>query len=545
VAPTPEISVVIPTRNGAERLPRCLTALAGQTAAPRLETIVVDDGSENVSRVAEVVRAFPPTRLVRQEARGVAAARNSGIRSALGSVVCFTDDDCAPAPDWAEQLAAAINAGADAAGGLTLPARPDNVFDVTTQNICNFAAEYAAVTRPQTMYLAGSNLAARRSVLLEVLFDERFRGAAEDRDWCARLVAARQVIARVPGAVVLHAPGLDLKGFVRKHVHYGRGAYTFRRFLGSDWKLESPGFYRALLAQGFESGLLEGLLTVAAQVSTAAGFVYERARDGHGRFRRRSPTKAVILAAGSGTRLGRIHGGLPKCLLELGGRTLIERQLDALRAVDISSIIVVVGCEADRVRGLRQRGLAFIENPRFRETDSLYSLWLARHQLPDGFVLANSDVLFDPLLLADLVNDPHEDALLISRTGDAGSGRLDEEATKVKVTNGRVVDIGKELDMSDADGEYVGIAKFGPSGSRQLLDIVDGLVSRGRQQDIVPHALRELLTRQRVYAVDARRPWIEIDFEHDLHRAATLILPAIATSSPHQSGRRRPLASPL
>src|SRR5215475_805873 len=127
----------------------------------------------------------------------------------------------------------------------------------------------------------------------------------------------------------------------------------------------------------------------------------------------RGAMKAIILAAGTGSRLDQ-SGETVKSLLKFGSSTLIELQCKFLRACGISEINVVVGFEAERVRRTCGPGIEYIENPIFAKTNSLYSLWLAREYFSDGFVVINSDVLFHPQLLWDLLTARHEDALLIS-----------------------------------------------------------------------------------------------------------------------------------
>ena len=112
--------------------------------------------------------------------------------------------------------------------------------------------------------------------------------------------------------------------------------------------------------------------------------------------------KAIILAAGKGTRL---DGAAvkPKCLVEVGGLTLLQRQIETLRSLDVNEIVIVVGFGADSIREACDARIAFVENSKFAETSSLYSLWLAQEHLEQGFVVLNSDVLFHPQLLADLL----------------------------------------------------------------------------------------------------------------------------------------------
>ena len=97
--------------------------------------------------------------------------------------------------------------------------------------------------------------------------------------------------------------------------------------------------------------------------------------------------RAVILAAGRGGRLRDVTGNRPKCLARIGERTLIDRQIRALRRCGIDTITVVAGFRAADVRRSCGAGIDFVVNARYASTNSLYSLWLARDLLLDGFVV--------------------------------------------------------------------------------------------------------------------------------------------------------------
>src|SRR5919109_3038090 len=99
--------------------------------------------------------------------------------------------------------------------------------------------------------------------------------------------------------------------------------------------------------------------------------------------------RAVILAAGKGSRLNGTIGDKPKCLVRVGDRTLIERQIETFRSVGIDDIKVIVGCQADRGQQACGNGVSYIENTGYAQTNSLYSLWLARPLLLDGFLVTN------------------------------------------------------------------------------------------------------------------------------------------------------------
>jgi L-glutamine-phosphate cytidylyltransferase len=235
--------------------------------------------------------------------------------------------------------------------------------------------------------------------------------------------------------------------------------------------------------------------------------------------------KGIILAAGRGARLNGGNNDMPKCLVALGGETLLSRNIRLLRQAGVDDIVVVVGCAADTVRRTCQ-GVSFVENARFAQTNSLYSLWLARPMLTGGFVVMNCDVLVHPQLMTDLLTARHEDALLLAyRDEDTAYG---DEEMKVRVQAGRVVDISKTMDPAIADGENLGVAKFGAEGARVLIDEMDALIAGGDHKAWVPRAFKAFAERRPLHAIGTRGlPWTEIDFPEDYRRAVEVVLPQI------------------
>lgn len=236
--------------------------------------------------------------------------------------------------------------------------------------------------------------------------------------------------------------------------------------------------------------------------------------------------RAVILAAGRGGRLSGVIGEHPKCLARVGERTLLERQIEALRRAGVEAVTIVGGYGSDQVRRVCPRGVSLAINDDFAGTNSLYSLWLVRDQLADGFLVLNCDVLFHPRLLDDLLTARAEDALLV----DARAGRapLGDEEMKVCVRGGLVTAISKSLAEPDTDAENVGIGRFGPEGARLLVRLMDDLLANGARRDWLPRAFGAFAAVRPLRAIDTRGlPWIEIDFPEDYWRACSEVLPAI------------------
>jgi choline kinase len=236
--------------------------------------------------------------------------------------------------------------------------------------------------------------------------------------------------------------------------------------------------------------------------------------------------RGIILTAGVGERLRQVTGDRPKCLATVGGCTIIERQLQTLRMCGITEIGVVTGYRAADVRRVCGPSVEFVHNPRFAVTNSLYSLWLARDLLKNGCVLLNCDVVFHHQLLTDLLTAKYEDALLMAFRGR--DEVYSEEEMKLRVRGGRVVEISKTMHDGDADGESIGIAKFGQAGAILLVEELNRLVSAGAIKDWAPAAFAAFSRRRTLNVVDHRGfPWIEIDSPQDYWRACTHIAPAL------------------
>jgi choline kinase len=248
--------------------------------------------------------------------------------------------------------------------------------------------------------------------------------------------------------------------------------------------------------------------------------------------------RAVILAAGRGHRLRAVTGDSPKCLVRIGRCSLLERQIRSLGACGIERIAVVAGFRAGDVRRVCGPEVDLVVNTEYESTSSLYSLWLARDLLVEGFVVLNCDVLFPDLLLRDLLTARDEDALLMAAT--RGAVYSDEEM-KIRVRAGCVAEIAKTLDPADADGENVGIAKFGATGAKLLVEQIGEVLADGGAREWLPRAFAAFAERRPLHVVETRGyPWIEIDFPEDYRRACAEVLPAIidleaAGAHPHAS----------
>jgi glycosyltransferase involved in cell wall biosynthesis len=199
----PEISVIVPTYNGASRISSCLESILNQNTSRIYEIIVVDDGSTDDT--AHVVSTFPEIRLFVRQNRGPAAARNFGVSQALGNIIVFTDDDCIPLPDWLENLVQPLD---DSRVTGCKGAYLSKQSEVTAQFVqIEYEEKYEILAGMKETNLIDTYSAAfRKSAFSEVGgFDESFPNASvEDRDLSIKLAQAGHKLVFVPTALVYH-----------------------------------------------------------------------------------------------------------------------------------------------------------------------------------------------------------------------------------------------------------------------------------------------------------------------------------------------------
>ncbi len=283
----PRFSVVIPTRNRAAAVDRCLTALAEQDVTPAdFEVIVVDDGSEiSLEEIAARHSGLLNLRYLRQAPHSPARARNWGLREASGDYVIFLDDDCIPQSGWLRAFDHAFLRAPEAGLGGRIDNAPENtIFGRASQALISFLYGYFSENPDAVPFFCSNNLAFPRLKLLGLSgFDESFPFAAgEDRELCARWREAGEL--RLAGdAVVLHRQALSFTGFLAQHFRYGIGAATFwekrHNHTGGGAKLMPLRFYRQMLAYPFrreERKFTVAALILLSQAANASGYFSAR-----------------------------------------------------------------------------------------------------------------------------------------------------------------------------------------------------------------------------------------------------------------------------
>jgi len=238
--------------------------------------------------------------------------------------------------------------------------------------------------------------------------------------------------------------------------------------------------------------------------------------------------EAVILAAGFGSRLGHHTREIPKALLKVGKRPLIYYTIQTLTKNGIKDVIVVTGHKGYVLRDyLLQFDLnfRFVHNSLYKKTNNIYSLYLAMDHISGGFYILNSDVLFHPGIFEKLHSSKKEN--LILSVDDFKE--LGEEEMKVKIENGVVKRISKQLDPQEADGEYIGIARVEENIVDDLYNHVSKVMEKKGRIVFYEEAFQSMMDDNIAvyYESTDGLPWIEIDTPADLMRARYEIYPRI------------------
>jgi GT2 family glycosyltransferase len=223
----PRVSVIVPVYNGQETILPCLHSLFGlRYPADRLELIVVDNGSTD-DTPAIVGRLQDRLRIMREDRRGPAAARNRGIREASGDCIALTDADCVVDPDWLAELVQPLAAPeVGISGGRILSMEPCNRIERFGEKIHDHRRALEEFEPP---YAIAMNWASRRSVLLEAgLFDETLlRGEDVDLAWRIRAAGFRLVYRHT--ALIYHRNERTLRGLLAEGYAHGYYAVAVRR----------------------------------------------------------------------------------------------------------------------------------------------------------------------------------------------------------------------------------------------------------------------------------------------------------------------------
>lgn len=243
--------------------------------------------------------------------------------------------------------------------------------------------------------------------------------------------------------------------------------------------------------------------------------------------------KAVILMAGKGTRLHPITLDTQKSMIKIGDKTILEHMLHRLVDCGIDEIILVVGYRHEDIK--KKMGdefcgakILYVLNPVYDKTNNIYSLYLAKDHIEDGILIVNGDDVVNKNILKAILESEHKNAAVV----DDSNTDLPEEAMKVTVFNGKIIDIGKTIPKHKAHGDAIGVYKLSPEGAKVFFEEIEKFIDRGETNVFYLHAMKELLKKMDVRMVSTKGlSWFEIDDHNDLKEAHNIIIKIIEEES--------------
>lgn len=244
--------------------------------------------------------------------------------------------------------------------------------------------------------------------------------------------------------------------------------------------------------------------------------------------------KAIILAAGKGTRLGKYTQNLPKCMLEFFGKTLIERQVEILRACKIEDITIVKGYMGDKIN---IPGVKYAFNKNFDTTNMVESLFCVQEELEGEVIVCYADIIYERKVIKKVLEDNSEIGVVVDEDyWDYWTERLEnpqEDVESLVVNQGKIVELGHpNCDLEKAKLRYVGIIKFSEKGIQNLKKAYfenkqeffeknePWLRSKCFKQAYMTCILQELINRRHeIKPILIKRGWLEFDTERDYEKA--------------------------
>jgi choline kinase len=241
--------------------------------------------------------------------------------------------------------------------------------------------------------------------------------------------------------------------------------------------------------------------------------------------------QAIILSAGQGSRLGQLTHDRPKCLIEFGGRSLLDRQLDVAAGCGIEEVVVVTGFREQAVEAALARrrdvgegpAVSTIFNPFYKVADNTGSLFMARDALSGDTLVWNGDTMVSPALMTKVVaNERQGIAVTIDRKADG----YDADDMKVVEDGGRLRAIGKRLCAADGvNAESIGLLAFRGDGTERFRAAIENAMRSPEGTQIwYLRVIHHLARESDVWTLDiAGEQWGEVDFPEDVARAEAMV----------------------
>ncbi|CEN31581.1 phosphocholine cytidylyltransferase family protein [Paraclostridium sordellii] len=228
--------------------------------------------------------------------------------------------------------------------------------------------------------------------------------------------------------------------------------------------------------------------------------------------------KAILLAAGRGTRISKSIKDIPKSTLQIDGIPLIRRSVSMLIERNIKPIVCVGYCKEKIYEALKDLDVEYYYNPFYDVTNSIASLWFAKSEFTEDTIILNADVYFTDEILDTIISDQKEVTLMVDKS------RTEVGDFFLKIENGYITKYGKELSIEERSCEYVGIGKIRKSFIEEFKTQLSYLISNQQHQLWWENILYSLINNKSIDIIDVDGEfWAEVDCIDDYERILSYV----------------------
>lgn len=218
--------------------------------------------------------------------------------------------------------------------------------------------------------------------------------------------------------------------------------------------------------------------------------------------------KAIILAAGVGSRIKKFSLNHHKSLIKIGDRSLLTRMVNYLIDINIKDILIVTGYKSEQIKNEIKTKAKYIYFPGYRKSNNLQTLLHVKKEIKGSFICLFSDIFFDKKILINLKKSTKQICLAID------TSKVLKNTMRIKKKDNKLTDIGSQINVADGDGNFIGIAKFSKKGAENLKKSLS--FYKNNHTDYYTFALRRLIKKKTISYLDIKPLyWAEIDFYKD------------------------------
>ena len=248
--------------------------------------------------------------------------------------------------------------------------------------------------------------------------------------------------------------------------------------------------------------------------------------------------KVIIIAAGPSTRLRPLTEYKPKCLLEIEGKSILERTMDVFRHHGVDDFVIVRGYQKDKIN---LPNITYYDNDDYYNNNILESLFYAEEAMNEGFIFTYSDILYSRNVVKKLLDSPHDFSFIVDtkwrKRYEGRTKHPTDEAELAIVEDGKIIHLSKFYNPDFGYGEFIGLGKFSKKGAEILTRNYNRAKynktckfegrfhdAMSMQKAYLTDMLEELIFRGfTMYTVDIQGEWVEMDTDEDFEYAKQLI----------------------